>query len=130
MVSSIAQVPMWIYAVMAALGWNELIAVLRSPIYFTLLLMALAGLYVVWKLNLSGPIISVSKAMGREVHKIADEQLRAHFSQTIPQPAMLAERPVSSGKASEAGFTPRTSSTQPAENIELREFEGGKKKDE
>ncbi|MCO5592371.1 hypothetical protein L7F22_046373 [Adiantum nelumboides] len=76
MVSSIAQVPVWIYGVMVALGWNEFMAVVRSPLYFTFLVLCLAGAYVVWKLNMSGPILSVSKAVGREVHRLADEQLR------------------------------------------------------
>ncbi|CAO1629264.1 unnamed protein product [Jaminaea pallidilutea] len=92
-VSSIAQVPLWIYGVMAILGWNEFIAVLSSPVYFTFLLLAGATVYVIWYLNMWGPVLSVGKAMGREVHKVADEKLRAHFAQPVPQPAFLASRP-------------------------------------
>lgn len=114
MVSSIAQVPVWIYAVMAALGWNEFIAIVRSPIYFTLLLLGLAGAYLVFKLNLAGPLMSVSKAVGREVHRLADDQLRAHFSQPLPQPAILAEKP-------SVADTPSSSSKAPAEEIELQD---------
>lgn len=95
-VSSIAQVPMWMYGVMVALGWNEFLAVVRSPLYFTFLLLCLAGAYIVWRLNLAGPLASVSKAVGREVHRIADEQLRQHFQQPIPQPAILADHSASS----------------------------------
>lgn len=114
-VSSIAQVPVWMYAVMAALGWNEAMAVLRSPLYFTFLLVALASAYVVFRLNLTGPLMQVSKAVGREVHRLADDQLRQHFSQPLPQPAMLAEdrRP--------ARAPAQDVAAKPAEEIELKE---------
>lgn len=126
MVSSIAQVPMWIYAVMAALGWNEFVAVVRSPIYFTMLLLLIAGAFIVWKLHLAGPLMSVSKAVGREMHRIADEQLRQHFQQPLPQPAMLREHGSSGVSSSLSSSTPTTSSSLPqqavpADEIELKE---------
>lgn len=52
MVASRAQIPVWIYGVLVLLGWNEFIAVIRSPIYFTMLLLIGAGAYVVWSLNM------------------------------------------------------------------------------
>jgi hypothetical protein len=42
-VSSVAQIPLWMYGVVVVLGWNEAMAVLFNPIYFTLLLLSLAG---------------------------------------------------------------------------------------
>jgi hypothetical protein len=42
-VSSIAQIPVWMYGVLVVLGWNEAMAVLFSPVYFTFLLVALAS---------------------------------------------------------------------------------------
>ncbi len=44
-VSSIAQVPYWIYGALVVLGWNEAMAILFNPLYFTFLLLALAGSY-------------------------------------------------------------------------------------
>lgn len=52
LVSSISQVPVWIYAVMAFLGWNEFVAVLRSPLYFTTLAILGAVAYVIWSLGM------------------------------------------------------------------------------
>lgn len=40
MVSSVAQVPLWMYGALAVLGWNEAMAILFNPIYFALLLVA------------------------------------------------------------------------------------------
>ena len=52
MVSSISQIPYWMYAVIGILGWNEFIAVVKNPIYFTLLILLAAGTYVVIQLNM------------------------------------------------------------------------------
>jgi hypothetical protein len=41
-VSSIAQIPYWMYGVLVVLGWNEAMAVLFNPLYFSFLLVALA----------------------------------------------------------------------------------------
>lgn len=79
------------YGVMVVLGWNEAMAVISSPIYFTFLLMLLAGAFVVYKLNLAGPLIHVSKTVLREVHRMADSQLREHFSQPLPRPELLRD---------------------------------------
>lgn len=91
-VSSIAQVPLWMYGVMLVLGWNELVAVLSSPVYFAFLLVLIASAFVVFKLNLGGPLMSVVKAVGREVHRLADDQLRSHFSQPVAAPAVLQDQ--------------------------------------
>ncbi len=66
---------------------------------------------MVYKLNLGGPLVSVTKAVGREVHRLADEQLRSHFSQPIPTPAILQDqRPAAAQRQQQA-----------AEEIELKE---------
>lgn len=91
MVSSIAQVPFWIYGVMAVLGWNEFIAIISSPVYFTFIAMLGTTAYIIWYLNMWGPVLSVAKATGREVRRMADEKLRSHFSQPVPQTAFLAD---------------------------------------
>jgi hypothetical protein len=38
MVSSVAQIPIWMYGALAVLGWNEAMAVLFNPLYFAMLL--------------------------------------------------------------------------------------------
>ncbi|WFD37561.1 Dynamin-like GTPase that mediates homotypic ER fusion [Malassezia japonica] len=78
-VSSMSQVPLWMYGVLIVLGWNEMMAVLRSPVYFTLLCMLLAGAYAVWRLNLSGPLLTVATSLTREVQTMVEDQLRAYL---------------------------------------------------
>jgi hypothetical protein len=42
-VSSVAQIPFWIYIALVVLGWNEAMAVLFNPLYFTMLIAGLAS---------------------------------------------------------------------------------------
>lgn len=51
-VSSISQIPYWIYGVLTVLGWNEFVAVLKNPLYFTFLLLIGAGVYITIQLNM------------------------------------------------------------------------------
>jgi hypothetical protein len=72
-IGGVAQVPYWIYGVMLALGWNEIYAVIRSPLYFLFLVLAALMGYVIYTLNLWGPMYRVGNAMmeqGVEVGKV------------------------------------------------------------
>ncbi|KAG0129974.1 RHD3/Sey1 [Tuber indicum] len=75
-VSSVAQIPIYFWGLMLALGWNEIWAVLRSPVYFIFLLMCCAAAYVVHTLNLWGPILRVTNAMSQQAVDIGKERLR------------------------------------------------------
>ncbi|GAA5838782.1 hypothetical protein JCM5353_000189 [Sporobolomyces roseus] len=84
MVASKAQIPVWIYGVLVVLGWNEFVAVIRSPIYFTFLLLAGAAAYVTWSLNMTGPVIAVTKGVTNEVVRTVNEQLHNYFNAQTP----------------------------------------------
>jgi hypothetical protein len=45
-VSSVAQIPTWVWGMMVVLGWNEAMVVLFNPLYFAVLLGALGAAYV------------------------------------------------------------------------------------
>ncbi|KAJ3503868.1 hypothetical protein NMY22_g18101 [Coprinellus aureogranulatus] len=66
-VSSIAQIPYWMYGVLVVLGWNEAMAVLFNPLYFTFLLFGLATAYMIIQLGLTGPLLQVTKSVAGEV---------------------------------------------------------------
>ena len=66
-VSSVAQIPLWMYGVLVVLGWNEAMVVLFNPLYFTFLLVCLGAAYVVFHLGLTGPIMSIGKTIVGEV---------------------------------------------------------------
>ncbi|KAF8228882.1 root hair defective 3 GTP-binding protein [Tricholoma matsutake] len=80
-VSSIAQIPYWMYGVLVVLGWNEAMAVLFNPMYFTFLLVALASAYAIIQLRLVGPLLQLTRTLGNEVHRQAMNRLREQFAQ-------------------------------------------------
>ncbi|GAA5980721.1 hypothetical protein JCM5350_006364 [Sporobolomyces pararoseus] len=80
MVASKAQIPVWIYGVLVVLGWNEFVAVIRSPVYFTFLLLAGAAAYVTWSLNMTGPVLAVTKGVTNEVIRTVNDQLHNYFN--------------------------------------------------
>jgi hypothetical protein len=82
-VSSIAQVPYWMYGVLVVLGWNEAMAVLFNPLYFTFLLIALVTAYAIVQLGLVGPLFQVSRTIGYEIQRQASNRLREHFAQPV-----------------------------------------------
>lgn len=106
-ISSVAQVPLYFYGLLLALGWNEIWAVLRSPVYFIFLLLCCALGYVVYTLNLWGPIIQVSNAMSQQaldIGKVCIPTLHFH-------PYMLTGAP--NRNASVTSSTSRATATWP-----------------
>ncbi|ANZ74219.1 BA75_00294T0 [Komagataella pastoris] len=75
-INSKTEVPLYIYALLLVLGWNEFMIVLRNPLLITLLLIGLTGLYLGYKTNLLGPIIQVVQAMVQELQDQAKNKLR------------------------------------------------------
>ncbi|KAJ3808833.1 RHD3/Sey1 [Lentinula aff. lateritia] len=82
-VSSVAQIPFWMYGVLLVLGWNEFMMVLFNPIYFMFLLMAAAAAYLIIQLGLAGPLLSITQTMGLEIKRQATQKLREHFSEPM-----------------------------------------------
>ncbi|KJA27867.1 hypothetical protein HYPSUDRAFT_35037 [Hypholoma sublateritium FD-334 SS-4] len=83
-VSSIAQVPYWIYGALVVLGWNEAMAILFNPLYFTFLLFALAASYITIQLGLVGPLFQVLRTVGAELQRQAAARLREQFAEPAP----------------------------------------------
>ncbi|KAI0645779.1 root hair defective 3 GTP-binding protein [Trametes meyenii] len=81
-VSSVAQIPYWIYGMLVVLGWNEAMVVLFNPLYFAMLLVLLASIWIIIQLGMVGPVLQILKTLGGEVHRQVDHRLREHFSQS------------------------------------------------
>ncbi|KAF8973046.1 RHD3/Sey1 [Flammula alnicola] len=96
-VSSVAQIPYWMYGVLVVLGWNEAMAVLFNPLYFTFLLIALAASYIIIQLGLVGPLFQVFRTIGGEIQRQATARLREHFT----EPALAQAVPARSASYSE-----------------------------
>ncbi|KAI9845634.1 MAG: Dynamin-like GTPase that mediates homotypic ER fusion [Sclerophora amabilis] len=75
-IGGVAQVPLYFYGLLLALGWNEIVAVLRNPVYFLFLLLLGAGAYVTYTLNLWGPMLRMSNAASQQALEVGKERLR------------------------------------------------------
>ncbi|KAJ6783095.1 hypothetical protein PWT90_08621 [Aphanocladium album] len=75
-IGGVAQVPLYFYGILLALGWNEIWMVLRNPFLFILLLLIAGGTYVAYTLNLLGPMMQMSNAAVNQGMDIAKQSLR------------------------------------------------------
>lgn len=75
-IGGITQVPLYFYGLLLALGWNEIVAVLRNPIYFIFLALAGVAAYVTYTLNLWGPMIRMGDAAVKQAVEVGKERLR------------------------------------------------------
>ncbi|KAI6088967.1 root hair defective 3 GTP-binding protein [Hypoxylon rubiginosum] len=75
-IGGITQVPLYFYGILLALGWNEIMTVLRNPILFVLILIIGAGLYISYNLNLLGPMMQMSSAAWNQAIDIGKQRLR------------------------------------------------------
>ncbi|EME85819.1 uncharacterized protein MYCFIDRAFT_59614 [Pseudocercospora fijiensis CIRAD86] len=75
-IGGMTQVPLYFYGLLLALGWNEIVAVLRNPVYFIFLILLAAGAYVTYTLNLWGPMLRMTNAATSQGLEIFKEKLR------------------------------------------------------
>ncbi|PQE24699.1 putative sey1 protein [Rutstroemia sp. NJR-2017a WRK4] len=75
-IGGVAQVPLYFYGLLLALGWNEIVAVLRNPIYFIFLILCGVAAYVTYTLNLWGPMARMLNAASTQGLEIGKEKLR------------------------------------------------------
>ncbi|KAK3686709.1 Dynamin-like GTPase that mediates homotypic ER fusion [Vermiconidia calcicola] len=75
-IGGVTQVPLYFYGLLLALGWNEIVAVLRNPVYFIFLILLGAGAYVTYTLNLWGPMLRMTNAASSQGLEIFREKLR------------------------------------------------------
>ncbi|WWD03363.1 protein SEY1 [Kwoniella europaea PYCC6329] len=92
MVSSVAQVPLWMYGIMVVLGWNEAMAVLFNPLYFAMLLVLGASAYIILQLGLAGPLLQVTRTVLNEIKRIATDKLREAFKE-VPEAQRVLNTP-------------------------------------
>ncbi|KAK8160424.1 RHD3/Sey1 [Phyllosticta citrichinensis] len=81
-IGAVAQIPLYFYGLLLALGWNEIVAVLRNPVYFIFLILLGIGAYVTYTLNLWGPMIRMANAASAQGLEVFKERLREFLEST------------------------------------------------
>ncbi|KAI8139063.1 RHD3/Sey1 [Fennellomyces sp. T-0311] len=74
-VATTAKIPTWLLVVMIALGWNEFMAIIKSPIYLVLFVLCISFGYVIYALNLWGPLERILTTVFGEATKMAKERM-------------------------------------------------------
>ncbi|CDO96298.1 unnamed protein product [Kluyveromyces dobzhanskii CBS 2104] len=74
-VNTTERIPLYMYALVVALGWGKIMSILRNPATIFLSLIVLAGAYLVHKLNLWSPLLQFANQ--------ATGQATATFKQTV-----------------------------------------------
>ncbi|KAL8713640.1 MAG: hypothetical protein Q9225_006732 [Loekoesia sp. 1 TL-2023] len=75
-IGGMTQVPLYFYGLLLALGWNEIVAVLRNPVYFLFLIVLGVGAYVTYTLNLWGPMYQMANAASQQALEEGKKRLR------------------------------------------------------
>ncbi|KAG2179969.1 hypothetical protein INT43_003756 [Umbelopsis isabellina] len=74
-VATTAKIPTWLIVLLIVLGWNEFMAILTSPIYLITFVFLVTAGYVVYALNLWGPLERVLTAVAGEATKMLREKV-------------------------------------------------------
>lgn len=74
-VSTTAKIPNWAIAAMIFLGWNEFMTIVRNPLYMVLFVLCITFGYVIFALNLWGPLERIISAVVGEATRIAKERI-------------------------------------------------------
>lgn len=106
-VQSRTQIPYYIYLIILVLGWNEFMAVIRNPFFFSLILLAAAAFYGLYTTNLLGPAMTVGQRVMEETLAMAKQKLREFV-------------------VDEHEFHARNLDKMAGEEIELQEMKGSK----
>ncbi|TEB38276.1 protein SEY1 [Coprinellus micaceus] len=119
-VSSIAQIPYWMYGVLVVLGWNEAMAVLFNPLYFTFLLFGVATAYMIIQLGLTGPLLQVTKSVAGEVQKQATQKLREVLTAdaAAPQPTQTDRTSTSRQSSRQSSYFDEDSEIELKERVQ------------
>ncbi|OQD78518.1 hypothetical protein PENDEC_c001G07093 [Penicillium decumbens] len=103
-IGGMTQVPLYFYGILLALGWNEIIAVLRNPAYFVLLFVCAVGAYITYQLNLWGPILKMTEAASHQALEEGKRRLREFLESSDTGRQAMAMSADKSGSSRREGY--------------------------
>ncbi|SCW01530.1 LAFE_0E01706g1_1 [Lachancea fermentati] len=87
-IKTTTHIPLYIYALMAVLGWNEFMMIIRNPLFVTIILILGVGFFFIHKLNLWNPLITVINTVVNESRQVVKDKLRSFLVDDHPQPSI------------------------------------------
>ncbi|KAK6453620.1 putative stress-related vesicular transport protein [Scheffersomyces xylosifermentans] len=115
-VQHVTQIPYYIYLVIVVLGWNEFMAIVRNPLFFSLSLVLGAGFYILYSMNLLKPALIVTQRLVDEVVVVAKDKLREVLIEDHPQQGRNLEK-IAGGKLDKL-----EDDDEPAESFEMQDL--------
>lgn len=76
LIQNVTSIPYYIYIIIVVLGWNEFLAIIRSPVFFMFTLLLGGGVYVMYQLNLIKPAMIVGQRMANEAIDMGKQKLK------------------------------------------------------
>jgi hypothetical protein len=89
-IGGVTQIPLWFYGILVALGWNELVMVLRNPMLFVFMILIAGGAYIANTMNLLGPMFRMANAAANQGVDMAKQSLREFVENSDTARAALA----------------------------------------
>ncbi|GMM27875.1 dynamin-like GTPase [Martiniozyma asiatica (nom. inval.)] len=90
-VANTSSIPIYIYIIIAILGWNEFVFVLKNPLLFLLSILLISGFYLAYNTQMLGPIISVTTAALNQSKKVAKDRLKEYLLDDTTPPTTKSE---------------------------------------
>jgi len=75
LVATQAKVPYWMMVLLVVLGWNEFTTILFNPVYLVLFTFFGFVGYVIWFLNLTGPVEQVARGIANQIMVIVQAKV-------------------------------------------------------
>ncbi|KAL9087939.1 MAG: hypothetical protein Q9159_003381 [Coniocarpon cinnabarinum] len=99
-IGGMTQIPLYFYVLLVALGWNEIMAVLKNPLYFIMLMFLGIFAYITYTMNMWGPMLRMADGASRVAIEEGKKKLR-DFLEAQEGVAGPQRRPVAAGDGEE-----------------------------
>jgi hypothetical protein len=80
MLRTTTRIPPWLIVALLVLGWNQLRTLLSSPFYLLILLTLSIAAYMIYALNLCGPLVHLGKVIAHEFIKGFQNKMSGIFA--------------------------------------------------
>ncbi|KTW30962.1 dynamin-like GTPase SEY1 [Pneumocystis jirovecii RU7] len=84
-VATVTRIPLYFYVLLLALGWNEIVMVIRNPLYFFFIFFLIFTTYILYSLNLINPTEKIIKTMFSQVLGNFNKHLNKHVETPATQ---------------------------------------------
>lgn len=62
-ITNVTRIPLYFYVLLLALGWNEIVMIMRNPLYFFFVFLLILIFYILYSLNLIIPAERIIKTI-------------------------------------------------------------------